>query len=501
MPSEMPEGAGVDEMLKTMKTTCATKESVGTETIQGIQAEERDVTCTTTMSMPAGVQQGTRGAMTGMSMKIVMRTWSATPGERVRVPGLWQLSGFELWQKYFMNPTGGFNKMMPDVMAPMVQALNKNQLVTLRMTMEMSMNFPSPVPLPAGAAADTPFIKMSREAVEISTAPLDDSLFAIPGDCTAEPFADLMNGIQAAAIQAIKTAKAAKTTPEPAIPPDVKAYVPLLSPATATEPVLPDEARANHIQGTVQVLVTVGPRGSVERAEALSGPEALRKAAIDTVRQWTYRPVIRSGAPVAAYTDADVYFFDRSNPAPPAAGFQFPDDMAAAGDRLAQLEEAFPRTPEQKFADSEQDAAGDNKTRRFYKLNGLAVKAAQLGFNDKAKTYAVESLAAAEQHAKDWNYGNAIHDGHMVLALRNNDVPTAREELIKAGQTPGSPQLNSFGPNMALANELLQKGERNTVLEYFGLCRKFWKTGAPQLDSWSETVRNVQTPAFGGNLR
>jgi hypothetical protein len=54
---------------------------------------------------------------------------------------------------------------------------------------------------------------------------------------------------------------------------------------------------------------------------------------------------------------------------------------------------------------------------------------------------------------------------------------------------------------MTLANELLQKGERNTVLDYLALCAKFWKTGAPQLDSWSETVRNGQTPAFGGNLR
>jgi hypothetical protein len=178
--------------------------------------------------------------------------------------------------------------------------------------------------------------------------------------------------------------------------------------------------------------------------------------------------------------------------------------MAAAGDRLAQLEEIFPRSPEQKFADSEQDAGGDDKSRRFDLLGGLAVKAAHLGVNDKAKAYANELLAAAEQNSKSWNYGNAIHDGHMVLgllALRNNDVPTAREELIKAGQTPGSPQLNSFGPNMTLAGELLQKGGRDTVLDYFELCRKFWKMGGQQLDSWSETVRKGQAPAFGANLR
>jgi TonB family protein len=336
-------------------------------------------------------------------------------------------------------------------------------------------------------------MKMTQEAVEISTAPLDDSLFGVPADCTVEPFADLMNGITAAAVQSMKTpaAKAPKTTPAPSIPDNVKAYVPSLAPVSETEPVYPEEARASHAQGAVQVLVTVGPKGSVERAEALSGPEALRKAAIDTVGHWTYRPVIRNGAPVTAYTDAQVYFFDRSNAAAPPPGFQFTADMAAAGDRLAQLEEVFPRSPEQEFADLEQDAAGDAKSRRFDLLDGLAVKAMHLGFNDKAKAYTNELLAAAEQHPKSWNYGNAIHDGHMVLgllALRSDDVPTACEELLKSGKTPGSPQLNSFG-------------QRDTVLDYFELCRKFWKMGGQQLDSWSETVRKGQTPAFGASLR
>ena len=40
---------------------------------------------------------------------------------------------------------------------------------------------------------------------------------------------------------------------------------------------------------------------------------------------------------------------------------------------------------------------------------------------------------------------------------------------------PGSPQLNSFGPIMSLAEELLEQGEPDTVLEFFAECRKFWK--------------------------
>ncbi len=97
------------------------------ETIQGVQAEERDVTCTMTMSMPDSV----KATMPSMSVTLVERLWSAAASERARVPGLWQLSGFELWQNYFMNPTEAFGKMMPEGMKPMLDAMQKDQSATL----------------------------------------------------------------------------------------------------------------------------------------------------------------------------------------------------------------------------------------------------------------------------------------------------------------------------------------------------------------------------------
>jgi hypothetical protein len=38
-------------------------------------------------------------------------------------------------------------------------------------------------------------MKMAQEIVELSTSPLDDSLFQIPDGCTAEPFSDVLNGM------------------------------------------------------------------------------------------------------------------------------------------------------------------------------------------------------------------------------------------------------------------------------------------------------------------
>ena len=46
----------------------------------------------------------------------------------------------------------------------------------------------------------------------------------------------------------------------------------------------------------------------------------------------------------------------------------------------------------------------------------------------------------------------------------------------------------------------MEKGERDVVLEYFELCRKFWKMEDGRLNKWSGEVKAGQTPDFGANL-
>lgn len=125
-----------------------------------------------------------------------------------------------------------------------------------------------------------------------------------------------------------------------------------------------------------------------------------------------------------------------------------------------------------------------------------------LAANDlkKAKGYAEMMLS---QNSPGWNYGNNIHHANIVLgriAIRSDHIQKAKEHLIKAGETPGSPQLNSFGPNMTLAKELLQKGEKEVVLKYFEFCLKFWKSGKERLDKWSADVKDGKMPNFGTSL-
>src|SRR5258708_19290513 len=89
---------------------------------------------------------------------------------------------------------------------------------------------------------------------------------------------------------------------------------------------------------------------------------------------------------------------------------------------------------------------------------------------DKARSYATDLLAkAALPDYFHRNNGDAIHHGNLVLgrfALKSGDVEKAKEYLLKAGQTSGSPVLCSGGPNMMLAKELLESGEREVVIQY-----------------------------------
>jgi len=133
-------------------------------------------------------------------------------------------------------------------------------------------------------------------------------------------------------------------------------------------------------------------------------------------------------------------------------------------------------------------------------LKDLAKVALAANKPQKAKEYAVKMLS---QNSSGWNYGNNVHFGNIILgriALTLDDLEEAKKRLINAGKTPGSPNLNSFGPNMSLAKELLQKGEKDVVLKYFELCSKFWEMGEDSLHKWSVVVKDGGIPNFRANL-
>ena len=53
---------------------------------------------------------------------------------------------------------------------------------------------------------------------------------------------------------------------------------------------------------------------------------------------------------------------------------------------------------------------------------------------------------------------------------------------------------------MMLAKELLEKQQKDAVLEYFTECEKFWKMRGDKLTKWATLVKQDRIPDFGANL-
>ena len=73
-------------------------------------------------------------------------------------------------------------------------------------------------------------------------------------------------------------------------------------------PHYPENARTSHIEGPVVMQITVGKDGHVTNAQAVSGPDALRKAAIDSIRKWEFRPFLILGEPNEVESKFEIIF-------------------------------------------------------------------------------------------------------------------------------------------------------------------------------------------------
>lgn len=142
---------------------------------------------------------------------------------------------------------------------------------------------------------------------------------------------------------------------------------------------------------------------------------------------------------------------------------------------------------------------------RFYSLGDEVIAAYKANDFARAKALANEYVELASVYRCNWNYGNAVHDTNRVLgliSLRAGDIDAAAEYLIKAGKSTGSPQLNTFGPELDLANQLLQRGKADAVRSYLIGIKSFWEMNNGQVDRWLAEIEKGGKPEldrFAGN--
>ncbi len=176
------------------------------------------------------------------------------------------------------------------------------------------------------------------------------------------------------------------------------------------------------------------------------------------------------------------FLYSLSKEVDKGSGIAGAPDAETARKALAALEQAAALTTEP-----------EEKLTQMTELAEMAFAAGEL---EKARGYCV-ALLAGDDGPDSWDRGNRIHTGNAVLgriALKEGDVGKAKGHLIAAGKCGGSPQLNSFGPDMTLAKELLQRGETDTVVEYLELCGTFWDKAAT--DRWVAAIQRGEKPVL-----
>jgi protein TonB len=73
-------------------------------------------------------------------------------------------------------------------------------------------------------------------------------------------------------------------------------------------PAYPPLARAARVEGAVVLQVEVSIEGRVQNVSLVSGNALLNEAAIQAVRQWTYKPFVLNGQAIPVTTTATVNF-------------------------------------------------------------------------------------------------------------------------------------------------------------------------------------------------
>jgi hypothetical protein len=128
-----------------------------------------------------------------------------------------------------------------------------------------------------------------------------------------------------------------------------------------------------------------------------------------------------------------------------------------------------------------------------------------LGARDypKARHFARELLAVGLSAKEEWQRARAVHKGNIVLgrlAVIDRDPEQAKARLSSSIAPVGGISgyaLASVGPNMSLARDLLDIGERGAVLEFLRSALSLRPLSGDVLVGWIREIEGGKVPDFG----
>lgn len=99
--------------------------------------------------------------------------------------------------------------------------------------------------------------------------------------------------------------------------------------------------------------------------------------------------------------------------------------------------------------------------------------------DDAAAARDAQALADAPRNASDYNLGETILGR---LALAHGDAQTAKEMLMASLKPPAKFRNPVFEPNMTLAQDIFEAGDRDTVVAFLEASRAVWKFDRGRID-------------------
>lgn len=134
---------------------------------------------------------------------------------------------------------------------------------------------------------------------------------------------------------------------------------------------------------------------------------------------------------------------------------------------------------------------------RFSVLVPMAYAALNAGELKKAKRYSRQALRLSPEFKTNWSYGSILNQAHSILgrvALKAGHIRVAKKELLESANTPGSPELNYYGPSFELVTDLARRGEWDAVAQYLKSIKRFWNKAV--LEKWAGDIAARRVPNF-----
>lgn len=114
----------------------------------------------------------------------------------------------------------------------------------------------------------------------------------------------------------------------------------------------------------------------------------------------------------------------------------------------------------------------------------------------------IKMMAPYKNDQKEFQtYVTALHYANIVLGrvnLREGKIEEAKTNLAQATNIKGSASLTTFGPKMTLAKELLEKGEKDAVIQFIHDCVPYWdlKNVKSVTENWIKLIKEGKMPSF-----